>query len=94
MIVDAVALWSLWWIWLAGALILAILEVAVPGFIFLGFSIGAALVGLLLLTSLSPGLPALLAIFAILSLIAWAILRRAFRRPGGQARMFHKDIND
>ena len=87
-------LWSLWWIWLAGALALGILEVLAPGFIFLGFAIGAALVGLLLLTPVSPGLPALLAIFAILSLCAWVLLRRVFRREGGDARRVHHDIND
>lgn len=87
-------LWSLWWVWLAGALALGILEVLAPGFIFLGFAIGAALVGLLLLTPFSPGLPALLAIFAILSLAAWAVLRAIFRREGGDARRIHHDIND
>ncbi|MEO3414007.1 hypothetical protein AAFO92_05025 [Roseovarius sp. CAU 1744] len=87
-------LWSLWWVWLAGALALGILEVLAPGFIFLGFAIGAALVGLLLLTPISPGLPALLAIFAILSLAAWAVLRAVFRREGGDARRIHHDIND
>ena len=87
-------LWSLWWVWLSGALILAILEVLAPGFMFLGFAIGAGLVGLILLSPLTPGLPALLVIFAVLSLIAWLVLRRYFRAPGGDARMIHKDIND
>jgi hypothetical protein len=35
-------LWHLWWVWLAAALGLAILEILVPGFIFLGFAVGAA----------------------------------------------------
>ncbi len=88
------ALWSLWWVWMAAALVLAIIEVAVPGFIFLGFAIGAALVGLLLLIPLGTGLPALLAIFAIMSLAAWAMLRLAFRHPTGNTRRFDGDIND
>ena len=79
---------------LAAALALAILEVAAPGFIFLGFAIGAALVGLLLLTPVNPGLAALLAIFAILSLAAWGGLRVAFRRKSGAARRIDHDIND
>ena len=88
------ALWSLWWVWLAAALVLAILEVLAPGFIFLGFAIGAAVVGLLLLTPFSTGLPVLLAIFAVLSLVAWILLRKIFRREGGIARRIHHDIND
>lgn len=89
-----VALWSLWWVWLAAALLLAILEVLAPGYIFLGFAIGAGLVGVTLLTPFSPGLPALLAIFAVLSLIAWGVLRTAFRRKDSGARHFDHDIND
>ncbi|SLN45443.1 hypothetical protein ROG8370_01945 [Roseovarius gaetbuli] len=91
---GGVALWSLWWVWLAAALALGIFEVLAPGFIFLGFSIGAALVGLLLLTPLTPGFAALLAIFAVLSLIAWLVLRRFFRAPGGNVRRVETDIND
>ncbi len=88
------ALWSLWWIWLAAALILAILEVLAPGFMFLGFAVGATVVRLMLLTPFSPGLPALLAIFAVLSLVAWGGLRTFFRREDGEARRFDHDIND
>lgn len=91
---SGVALWSLWWVWLAAALALAILEVVAPGFIFLGFAIGAALVGLLLLTPIAPGLPALLAIFALLSLIAWGVLRKMFSRADSEARKISHDIND
>lgn len=91
---DIASLLALWWVWLAAALVLAILEVLAPGFIFLGFAIGAALVGLLLLTPVSPGLPALLAIFAGLSLISWAVLRKLFRHKTGEARRIHHDIND
>ena len=89
------AFWSLWWVWLAGALVLGIVEMLAPGFIFLGFAIGAAGVGLLQL--LGPGaldLPALLLIFAALSLAAWLILRRSFALPKGQVKTFDHDIND
>ena len=40
-------MWSLWWVWMVGALALAFLEVLVSGWIFLGFAIGAAVTGLL-----------------------------------------------
>lgn len=87
------ALWHLWWVWLAAALCLAIVEIIVPGFIFLGFGIGAALVTLLVLLPLDLGLTTLLAIFAGLSLAAWIALRRALRRPDDQTRVIREDIN-
>ncbi|MDK3019717.1 hypothetical protein [Pseudodonghicola flavimaris] len=89
-------LWALWWVWMAAALLLAILEILVPGFIFLGFALGALAVGLLLVAvdvvfSLAP----LLLIFALSSLVAWLVLRRLFALPGGgQTRIIDKDIND
>lgn len=90
---TGVAFWALWWIWAAAALLLAILEVVIPGFMFLGFAIGAAAVALILLLPVQIGLAALLAIFAVLSLIAWAVLRRLFRAPDGQVRFIRDDIN-
>ena len=86
------ALWSVWWLWLAGALVLGVVEMLLPGFIFLGFAIGAALTGLLLL-AVAPSLPVLLLIFAALSLAAWLILRRTFALPHGQVKRFKDDIN-
>ena len=86
-------LWQLWWVWLAAALALGILEIMVPGFIFLGFAIGAAVVALLVLMPVTIGLPALLAIFAIASLIAWIVLRKVFRPTDDQTRIIHEDIN-
>ncbi|AHD01235.1 NfeD family protein [Leisingera methylohalidivorans] len=86
--------WALWWVWGATALALAILEVLVPGFVFLGFAIGAAAVGLLLLAGAGLGLPPLLLIFAVLSLAAWLVMRRYFALPKGQVKTFDHDIND
>ncbi|WP_299783515.1 hypothetical protein [uncultured Roseobacter sp.] len=85
---------NLWWVWTAAALALAVIEVLVPGFIFLGFAIGAlAMVGIIFAT---PGLsaPALLAIFGGLSLVAWIGLRMAFRKQSSGAKIVHQDIND
>ncbi|SMO44336.1 NfeD family protein [Ruegeria faecimaris] len=87
--------WLTWWLWLAGALALGILEIVLPGFIFLGFAIGAGLTGILLaIPGIVPSLPILLMIFATLSLIAWLILRRVFALPHGQVKKFRHDIND
>jgi membrane protein implicated in regulation of membrane protease activity len=88
-------IWSIWWLWAAAALLLAIIEVLAPGFVFLGFAIGAAAVSLILLnTGLSIDLPILLLIFAALSLVSWLVLRRIFARPQGQVKTFDHDIND
>lgn len=87
--------WTLWWVWMAGALVLGILEVLIPGFVFLGFAIGALAVGLILLLSgASLGLPVLLLIFAALSLAAWLVMRKLFALPKGQVKHFTNDIND
>ncbi|MFY9238969.1 MAG: hypothetical protein WAO78_08895 [Roseovarius sp.] len=88
-----ITLLELWWVWGAAALIFAVVELLVPGFIFLGFAIGAGIVGLVLLLGFAPGLAALLVLFAVLSLLAWIGLRRAFRLPQGQVRHFKDDIN-
>lgn len=87
-------LWTIWWAWLAGALVLGIAEVLLPGFIFLGFAIGAVVTGLLLLVpGFSVSLPVLVLVFAALSLIAWLLLRRMFALPHGQVKHFDEDIN-
>ncbi len=89
------AVWSLWWLWLAGALVLAIAEVLSPGYVFLGFALGALAVSMLLLnTGLALSLPLLLLLFAALSLAAWLILRQVFARPTDQVKRFEDDIND
>ena len=41
-------MWTSWVFWMIAAVALAILEVILPSFIFLGFAIGAALVGLII----------------------------------------------
>lgn len=88
-------LWTLWWVWLSAALVLGIVEVLAPGFVFLGFAIGAAAVAALLATTgaiWSP--PLLLLVFAALSLVAWLAMRRYFSRPKGQVKIITEDIND
>jgi membrane protein implicated in regulation of membrane protease activity len=86
---------TIWWVWLAAALVLAILEVLAPGFIFLGFAIGAAVVGVALLGPLQLlSVPMILLVFAALSLSAWLALRRVFALPKGQVKTFNHDIND
>jgi membrane protein implicated in regulation of membrane protease activity len=87
------ALWQLWWIWAAAALVLAMLEILVPGFVFLGFACGAAAVAIVVLLPVDPGLAALLALFAGLSLLAWIAMRRLFLKKDDQTRVIDEDIN-
>ena len=93
-------MWALWWVWAAGALMLAVIEVIVPGYIFLGFAIGAAITGAVLLVGgplsawLSGSLAVLLVFFAVLSLVAWWLLRRFVGVRSGQITYFDRDINE
>ena len=85
---------TLWWVWLSAALALATLEVIVPGYIFLGFAVGAAVVGLMLLVVQITSLPVILVIFALLSLGAYLAMRRTFGLPGEKPKVWDRDINE
>lgn len=92
-------IWQLWWVWAVAGLVLGILEVVIPGFIFLGFASGAVAVGLVLLIGgLFGWVPSALAplalLFALASLVAWVMLRRLLGVRKGQVRIWDRDIND
>jgi membrane protein implicated in regulation of membrane protease activity len=88
-------LWTEWWVWMSGALILATLEVLIPGYIFLGFALGAAMMGLLILIGVSAtGLALTLVIFAVLSLISYLVMRKVFGLRTGQVKIWDTDVND
>ena len=87
-------IWTLWWAWVVFGVALAVLEVLVPGFIFLGFAAGAVLVGVLVGIGLLGGsVPELALVFAVLSLVAWVVLRRVVGVKEGQVKVWDKDIN-
>jgi len=88
---------SLWWVWMVGAILLAILEVLAPAQIFLGFAAGAAVVGAALLVGapgLAGSLPALALCFAVASLVSWLLIRRLVGVRKGQVKVIDHDIND
>ncbi|WP_342077699.1 hypothetical protein [Yoonia sp. SS1-5] len=88
-------LWTEWWVWMSGALVLATLEVLIPGYIFLGFALGAAMMGVLILVGVSAsGFAITLVIFAVLSLISYVIMRKVFGLRTGQVKICDTDIND
>ena len=85
---------TLWWVWICVALGLGVIELLAPGFIFLGFSIGALIMaGIVALFAIS-NTAALLAVFAVLSLVAWILLKAAFRKQSSGARIVTRDINE
>lgn len=88
-------MWTTWWVWVVAGFALGILEIAMPGFIFLGFAIGAVVTGALIwLGLLGATLPTLLLVFALASLMAWFGLRRVFGLKRGQVKIWERDIND
>ncbi|WP_339766348.1 hypothetical protein [uncultured Pseudosulfitobacter sp.] len=86
---------GIWWVWLAFAIALGVVEVLLPGFIFLGFALGAlVMAGIVGLVVPTIGVAPAMALFAGLSLLAWIVLRLAFRRQSSGARRVLHDIND
>jgi membrane protein implicated in regulation of membrane protease activity len=87
-------IWTVWWAWVVAGFVLGILEVAIPGYIFLGFAIGAVLTGVVAGLGLTGSLPLLLLIFSVLSVIAWLVLRRVMGVRDNQVKVWDRDIND
>ncbi len=83
-----------WWAWVILGFALGVLEVLAPGFIFLGFAIGAVVTGVLVGVGVPAGPPALILIFAVVSVVAWLVLRRVVGVREGQVKVWDHDIND
>jgi membrane protein implicated in regulation of membrane protease activity len=88
-------MWGEWWAWVVGGFALGVLEVISPGYIFLGFALGAIAVGALVaLGVLGGSLPVLLAVFAFASVAAWFGLRATMGVRKDQVKRWDRDIND
>lgn len=87
-------LWQVWWVWVAGGFLLGALEVAMPGFIFLGFAIGAVLTGALVVLNVTHAFAPLIFLWAVLSGLSWLGLRAVFGGRPGQVKLWDRDIND
>lgn len=83
-----------WWAWVILGFALGVLEVLAPGFIFLGFAIGAVVTGLMVGIGIPAGVPALILIFAVVSVAAWLVLRQVVGVREGQVKIWDRDIND
>ncbi len=87
-------LWQVWWVWVAGGFLLGALEVVVPGFIFLGFALGAVLTGVLVALDVTHAFAPLIFLWAVLSGLSWLGLRAVFGGRPGQVKLWDRDIND
>jgi len=76
-----------WWAWIVGGFGLAIVELLVPSFIFLGFSIAAFLIGLLVaLGLLGTNFALMVALYAVFALVAWLGLRQFLASVTAQSK--------
>ncbi len=93
-------MWEVWWVWVAAGMAIAIIEVLAPGYLFVGFALGAVATGLILLSGVWPAgwidgsLPRHLLVFAVLSVAAWLALRQLLGIRRGQVKTFDRDINE
>lgn len=88
-------MWAVWWVWVVAGFALGVVEVLVPGFIFLGFAIGAVITGVLVgIGLLGANVAVLVLVFALASLGAWFALRQMFGARGGDVKLWDKDINE
>jgi membrane protein implicated in regulation of membrane protease activity len=93
-------IWQAWWLWAIAALVLGFLELLAPTQILLGFAIGAGVVSGILLVggpfgaSVAGSLPTLLLLFAVVSLVAWLVLRPMMGVRKGQVKHWDRDINE
>ena len=88
-----------WWIWAAAGFLFGIVEMMLPGYVFLGFALGAFLVAAILPIGEALGMAGmdvtvLLAIFAAGSLISWLVLRSVFGSRKKNVKIWTRDIND
>ena len=87
-------IWTVWWAWVVLGFALGVAEVLIPGFIFLGFAIGAVVTGVVAGLGLTASLPLLILVFAVASVLAWLALRRVMGVRQNQVKVWDLDIND
>lgn len=91
---------ELWWVWVAVGMAVAILELLLPGYVFVGIALGAVGTGLVLWSGIWPAgwignnLSNGLLVTAVLALGAWAALRYSIGVRKGQTKIITRDINE
>ncbi|PWE29929.1 hypothetical protein DDZ14_16490 [Maritimibacter sp. 55A14] len=93
-------IWQEWWVWIVAGLGLAMLELAVPGYVFLGTAAGSVVLGLVLWGEVPPAewlgasLTNHLLFLAVVSVVVWVVLRRVVGVRKGQVKIWDRDINE
>lgn len=87
--------WENGWLWILAALLLALVELILPGYVFMGMAGAVAVMGLLLLAGIwTGGLPMALVLTALLSGVIWLVLSRLRGVDRSATRIWRDDIND
>lgn len=87
--------WANGWLWISAGLVVALIELLLPGYLFIGTALALVAMGGLLLAGLwTGGLAGALVVTGLLSIIAWVLLRRLMGVQRDQVRIWDRDIND
>lgn len=93
-------MWADWWLWVAAGILLAGAEVLAPGYVFLGFSLGAVATGTVLglggpfAAHVAADVARVLVLFAVASAVGWGVLRAVAGVRNDQVRSVERDVND
>ena len=83
-----------WWAWVAFGIMLMLLELMMPSYLFFGFGFGAIVTGITLALGMTISAQYLMLLFSIASLISWVLLRQVFKLPKENVQTFDQGIND
>ena len=83
-----------WWAWVAFGIVLMLLELMMPSYLFLGFGFGAIVTGITLVLGMTMSARYLMLLFSIASLIRWVLLRQVFKLPKENVQTFDQGLND
>ena len=83
-----------WWAWVAFGIVLMLLELMMPSYLFLGFGFGAVVTGITLALGMTMSARYLMLLFSIASLISWVLLRQVFKLPKENVQTFDQGLND
>jgi membrane protein implicated in regulation of membrane protease activity len=67
-----------WWAWVAFGIVLMLLELMMPSYLFLGFGFGAIVTGIALALGMTMSAQYLMLLFSIASLISWVFAATGF----------------
>jgi membrane protein implicated in regulation of membrane protease activity len=93
-------LWQAWWIWVVAGFVLALIELVLPGYMFLGSAVGAVVTGIVMWLGLPPAawiaasLANALLFLACVSVVAWVLMRWFLGVRKGQVKVWDRDINE